>query len=558
MAHISVSNLEYAHPGGDTLFAEVSFTVAPGSHAALIGNNGVGKTTLMRVLAGELGAADGDASIGGEVRYMAQDVGVSASDVGQTTVRDMLIECMPEPGRTIGRDLADAERSVTAAGEGDVDTSMALAEAIGAWSDCGGYQAEADWDATLQRVVRSGLDEVGARLASQLSGGERKQIVLDLLFNSNADVLLLDEPDNYLDVPAKHWLEKRITATDKTVLLISHDRELLANATNRVVTLEAFGAWVHGESYASYNEARDARQQRLGDALERWNDEERRLYRFYKIMKERAKLNDGNAPRANAAETRWKKFVAAGPPPPPALDQKVKMRLKGGDSGRRVVSLASLELPDLLFAFSGEIFFGERIGLIGPNGSGKTHLLRLLAGEPHSVGVEHHGVLKLGARVEPGLFTQINNNPAFDGRTTIEPVLERQGNHERAMRSLARYGLAGHERQPYETLSGGQKARLEILCLELDGHNLLLLDEPTDNLDIDSAIALEGALESFEGTVIAVSHDRAFLTTFDRFWMLDHDGKAWSLPDWETGRQALTRADQVSKIKFAKQLTEDL
>ncbi len=557
MAHVSVSNLEYAHPGGETLFTEVSFTVAPGSHAALIGNNGVGKTTLMRILAGELPAAEGDAAIGGEVRYMAQDVGVSAADTGQTTVRDMLVECMPEPGRTIGRALTAAERAA-ADNSDDVDASMVLAEAIGAWADCGGYQAEADWDATLMRVVRSGLDDVGPRLASQLSGGERKQIVLDLLFSSDADVLLLDEPDNYLDVPAKRWLEQKIKTTDKTVLMISHDRELLANATNRVVTLEAFGAWVHGESYASYGQAREARQQRLGDAVQRWKDEERRLYRFYKIMKERAKLNDGNAARANAAETRWKKFVEAGPPPPPAPDQKVKMRLRGGDSGRRVVSLASLELPDLLFAFTGEIFFGERVGLVGPNGSGKTHLLRLLAGEPHSVGVDHDGVLKLGARVEPGLFTQINNNPEFEGRSTIEPVLEREGNHERAMRALSRYGLAGHERQPYETLSGGQKARLEILCLELDGHNLLLLDEPTDNLDIDSAVALESALEGFEGTVVAVSHDRAFLSTFDRYWMLDHDGMAWALPDWATGLQAVTNPEAVARIKFAKQLTDDL
>jgi len=233
------------------------------------------------------------------------------------------------------------------------------------------------------------------------------------------------------------------------------------------------------------------------------------------------------------------------------------MRLRGGDSGRRVVSLTSLELPDLVFAFTGEIFFGERIGLIGPNGSGKTHLVRLLAGDQSTGAVEHSGVVKLGARVEPGLFTQINNSPEFEGRTTIEPVMDRHGNHERAMRALARYGLAGHERQLYDTLSGGQKARLEILCLELDGHNLLLLDEPTDNLDIDSAIALEQALEAFEGTVVAVSHDRAFLSTLARYWMLNHDGFAWSLPDWETGLQAVSQPDAIDKIKLAKQLTDD-
>ncbi len=550
MANISVSNLEYAHPGGTTLFTEVSFTVAPGAHAALIGNNGVGKTTLMRVLAGELPAADGDASTGGQLRYMAQDVGVGEAT---TTVREMLIDCSPEPLRSVGHKLLAAEPAAAEAADGDHEPAMALAEVIGEWADVGGYQAEAEWDATLSRVVRSGLNEVGGRLTTQLSGGERKQIVLDLLFNSDAQVLLLDEPDNYLDVPAKRWLEETIRASGKTVLMISHDRELLARATNRVVTLEAFGAWVHGESYASYPEAREARQKQLGDALDRWKDEERRLYRYYKLMKQRAAISPDMAARANAAESRWERFVDAGPPPPPAPDQKVKMRLTGGDSGRRVVSLATVELPDLLWPFTAEVFFGERLGLVGPNGSGKTHLLRLLAGES----IDHSGTVRLGARVNPGLFTQINDNPAFLGRNTIEPVMDRLGNHEAAMRSLGRYGLSNNERQTYDTLSGGQKARLEILCLELDGHNLLLLDEPTDNLDIDSAEALEGALEGFEGTVIAVSHDRQFLSTFDRFWMLGHDGFTWALPDWETGLAAVIAPGQVADIKLAKPLTDD-
>ncbi len=565
MAHISVSNLEYAHPGGTTLFAEVSFSIPPGTHAALIGDNGVGKTTLLRILAGELPSADGDATVGGEVRYMAQDVGVGYDDLdtgaephsgrsaGWTTVREMLLDCSSEPVRSVGRRLVAAERRA-ADNPADSEAAMAMAQAIGEWSDCGGYQTEAHWDATLTRVVRAGLETVGDRLTTELSGGERKQIVLDLLFSSDAKVLLLDEPDNYLDVPAKRWLETTIRSSPKTVLMISHDRELLATATNRVVTLEAFGAWVHGESYATYPAARRARQRRLGDALQRWKDEERRLFRHYKIMKQRASISADMAARANAAESRWQRFVDAGPPPPPAPEQKVTMRLRGGDSGRRVVSLLSAELPDLLFPFSAEVYFSERLGLIGPNGSGKTHLLRLLAAES----VDHDGVVKLGARVRPGLFTQINDNPAFLGRTAIEPVMERTGNYERSMQALGRYGLSANQRQPYETLSGGQKARLEILCLELDGHNLLLLDEPTDNLDIDSAQALEAALETFEGTVVAVSHDRAFLSTFDRFWMLGHDGLAWALPDWDTGLTAVLNPDRVEAIKLAKSLTDEL
>ncbi|MDH4277138.1 MAG: ATP-binding cassette domain-containing protein [Acidimicrobiia bacterium] len=561
MGHIAVSDLGYAHPGGSMLFTEVSFNLSPGAHAGLIGNNGVGKTTLMRILAGELEPTEGDANLGGRVRYMAQDVGVGPSAPSATssvgTVREMLIDCSPEPLRSIGRRLLTAEAAAAdGTGAAGQDAAMNLAELIGEWSDCGGYLAEAEWDATLSRVVRSNLDDVGQRLTTQLSGGERKQIVLDLLFSSDADVLLLDEPDNYLDVPAKRWLEELIRTTRKTVLMVSHDRQLLRDCTNRIVTLEAFGAWVHGESYATYPAAREARQRQLGDALGRWKDEERRLYKFYKEMKFKASYNADMAGRANAAESRWERFVAAGPPPPPAPEQNVRVRLRGGDSGRRVVALDAVELPDLVFPFSDEVYFGERLGLVGPNGSGKTHLLRLLAGHP----ITHSGTVKLGTRVEAGLFTQVNDNPELTGGTVLDPVMARVGNHERAMGALARYGLAsavaGTSAQSYETLSGGQKARLEILCLELDGHNLLLLDEPTDNLDIDSAEALESALDTFEGTVIAVSHDRAFLANFDRFWMVGHDGFVHTLPDWESALAAVTKPTAVDGIKLAKLLTE--
>ena len=129
-----------------------------------------------------------------------------------------------------------------------------------------------------------------------------------------------------------------------------------------------------------------------------------------------------------------------------------------------------------------------------------------------------------------GTFTQINDRPDFLGREAVDIVKERTRDEEKSMRSLARYGLANHARQEFETLSGGQKARLEVLCLELEGHNVLLLDEPTDNLDVESSEALEKALDGLEGTVVAVSHDRTFLASLDRFIMINDDGAVWSLP----------------------------
>ena len=521
MSHIAVSNLAYAHPGGDLLFSGVSFRVDGGRHAGLIGANGVGKTTLLRILAGELEAADGDVAHGGRALYMAQDVGL-----GGGTMRELLLSVAPARVREAGRALLAAERS----GDG-----IALGEAIGTWSDLGGYELEGQWDAACRRIVRAGLDDVGDRASTEVSGGERKRLVLELLFGSDAQVLLLDEPDNFLDVPAKRALEEQIRATRKTVLLISHDRELLTAACDTLVTLEGNDAWVHGGSYATYPEARERRQQQMGDRLERWRAEEKRLRELVRTFKERAKYYESWAPRAKAMESRWKRFVDEGPPPAPVTDQHIQVRLRGGDSARRVFDFRRLSVDGLVEPFDEEIHFGERVGVIGPNGTGKTHLIRLLAGED----VPHGGQLVLGPRVSPGLFTQLNARPDFAGRPLLDIVVERTKSMERAMQGLARYGLVEAARRSYETLSGGQKARLEILCLEAEGHNLLLLDEPTDNLDIDSSEALERALDGFEGTVVAVSHDRAFLRRLDRFLLLDHDGSVHVLPDPDAALAAI-------------------
>jgi ATPase subunit of ABC transporter with duplicated ATPase domains len=176
--------------------------------------------------------------------------------------------------------------------------------------------------------------------------------------------------------------------------------------------------------------------------------------------------------------------------------------------------------------------------LIGPNGTGKTSLMRLIAGER----VDAHGEVLVGNRVSSGLFTQLNARQEFDAATALEVARRRTGAIEPAMNGLARYGLQYAARQPCATLSGGQRARLELLCLELEGHNLLLLDEPTDNIDIESCEALERALDEFEGTILASSHDRVFLRTLDRFLLFDHDGSVVHLPDADAALEALAGA----------------
>jgi ATPase subunit of ABC transporter with duplicated ATPase domains len=560
MSHLAVSGLAYAHPGGDLLFSEVSFRVAPGRHAGLVGTNGVGKSTLMRILAGELSATDGEAVHGGRLLHMRQDVGL---DIPGQTIRDLLTTLAPGALREAGERVAESERRLA---EGELEAGLALGEAIGDWSALGGYEHEAQWDSSCRRIVRSGFAELADRPAATLSGGERKQLVLDLLLGSDADVLLLDEPDNFLDVPAKLALERRVRESRKTILMISHDRAVLSGAVGSIVTLEGSGAWVHGEGYATYPAARRARQERMGDAVKRWHDEEKRLREQVRIWKERAKYSDVLAPRANAMETRWKRFVAEGPPPAPVIDQAISVRIRGADSARIVLDLRGFGIRGmatpsggdgvdgwLVRPFSEEIHFGERVGVIGPNGGGKTALMRALAAAE-----EDGDVLRLGPRVSPGFFTQLQSRADWIGRPVLEITLEHvTGPHppQAAMGALARYGLADAARRSYDVLSGGEKARLEVLVLELEGHNLLLLDEPTDNLDIDSSEALEAALDGFTGTVVAVSHDRAFLRALDRFLMVLHDGTTLAFPGYEPALEALLAPERAAEVRLAKPLS---
>ena len=545
MSSIIVSELEYGPPGSDQLFFDVSFKVTAGEHAAIVGANGVGKSTILRILSAQIEADGGEFSLGGTMLNMTQDVGMSRPD---DTLREMLIEVAPNALRTAGRALVAAEKALA----DGTDDGMGYATALSDWGDLGGYELETKWQASAQRSVKSQIDDLSTRLVSELSGGERKRLVLDLLLTSGADVLLLDEPDNYLDIPTRAWLEEQIKVCRSTILMVSHDRTLLERCATKIVVIEGSGCWVHGGSYVTFPEAREKRQALLGDDLKRWNDEERRLFQHMKIMKQRAAQNFKNATKANGAETRWEKFVAAGPPPPPVADQQIYVRLRGADAARRVAKLESVSIANLFLPFSEEIHHGERVALIGPNGTGKTHLLRVLSGqnEPDT------GKITFGPRTSVGVFTQINNRPDFIGRECLAIVLDRISEEERAMKTLARYGLVNNARQKFETLSGGQKARLEILRLEIEGHNVLLLDEPTDNLDIESSEALEHALDGFEGTVVAVSHDRSFLAQFDRFIMITDDGEVYALPDFDIALKGLTEPDKLASLRLAKPLHE--
>ncbi|MEA4943486.1 MAG: ATP-binding cassette domain-containing protein [Propionicimonas sp.] len=613
MPHLDINGVSYTLPDGRPLLNDISFRVGDGARVALIGPNGTGKTTLLRIISGELPAEQGSVSASGRLAVMSQFIGKLRDT---RTVRDLLASVAPERVRTAVRALDAAELAMMEID--DEATQLAYAQALADFGDADGYEYESTvWDTVTTSALGVPFRRAQYREVNTLSGGEQKRLVLEALLAGPEEVLALDEPDNYLDVPAKLWLERRLVESGKTVLLISHDRELLSSVPTAIVTLEpgpaGATAWTHPGTYRSWGEAREARNARLEELRRRWDEEHAKLKALVLMYKQKAAYNADLASRYQAAQTRLAKFEQAGPPELVVTQHQVRMRLRGGQTARRAVVCEQLELripPDhpgsapgdpgphnpagdplapadpsalgsagaphrdavhrhpslpttdvLMAPFDLTVWFGERVAVLGSNGSGKSHFLRLLAAggsrpdaEHEPVGdvaaepVVHTGLAKLGSRVRPGWFAQTHQHPQLAGRTLLE-ILHRGDAHrpgmgrEEASRALDRYGLVYAAEQTYDTLSGGQQARLQILLLELSGATLLLLDEPTDNLDLHSAEALEEAIAGFEGTVIAVTHDRWFARWFDRFLVFGTDGRVTEHdePVWDEPRVRSSR-----------------
>jgi ATPase subunit of ABC transporter with duplicated ATPase domains len=530
MGHVEAGHLSHALPDGRVLLDDVSFRVGDGTVAALVGPNGAGKTTLLRLITGDISPQSGAVTASGGLGVMRQFVGSIRDSM---TVRDLLLSISAPRLREAAARLDAAELAMME--RDDEPTQMRYATALAEWGDAGGYEAEVHFDACCVAAIGIGYDRCQWREVATLSGGEQKRLVLESLLRGKDEVLLLDEPDNYLDVPGKIWLEQQLAATAKTVLLVSHDRELLAACAERIITVEDRHVWVHGGGFSTYAQARRDRNERLDELRRRWDEEHEKLRQLMLMYKQKASYNDAMASRYQAAVTRLRKFEEAGPPELAPKEQSVRMRLRGGRTGKRAVICEGLELTGLMRPFDLEVWYGERVAVLGSNGSGKSHFLRLLAGDD----VAHAGIARLGARVVPGMFAQTHARPDLADRTPLDLLMtEHALLINEAMSALARYELQVCARQPFGTLSGGQQARLQILLLELAGSTALLLDEPTDNLDLASAEALQEGLESYAGTVIAVTHDRWFAKSFDRFLVFGADGDVYEStgPIWDETR----------------------
>jgi len=532
MGHIDIASVEYSLSDGRVLLNDVSFRVGDGAKVALIGPNGSGKTTLIRMICGDISPDEGTVASTGGLGVMRQFIG-SVRD--ETTVRELLISVAPVRIRGAAAKIIETEKYMNEVA--DEKSQMEYAQAIIDWGDCGGYDFEVIWDKCCTEMLGKPFEEVADRKVNTLSGGEQKKLVLRALLEGPEEVLLLDEPDNYLDVPSKRWLEKVIGETKKSVLFISHDRELLQNTATRIVALEqgVFGnsAWVHGGKFDTWHAARKARNERFAELLLRWEEAHEKLIELVKTLQVQAANSPAMASKYHAMQTRLRKFEEAGAPEAPPVEQDVKVGLRGGRTGLRALTFEQVAIKSgsgefLTQPFDFEVFFGDRIAILGKNGTGKSHFFRMISGD---ASLEYTGNFKIGARVEIGYFAQTHSHPEFEGKSLLEILWETYSLQLGPAKSVLRkYEIDKQAEQKFTSLSGGQQARFQILLLELSGSTLLLLDEPTDNLDLASAESLEHALDQYEGTVLTVTHDRWFTRGFNRFLVFGADGRVYESP----------------------------
>ena len=514
MTQISVSNagIEF---GASRIFQGVTFTVARGSRWGIIGRNGSGKTTLFRLITGDQQPTEGTVSRQPGIRFALleqhRDFGGAKTvwEAGAGELAELLV---------LEQALAKQADLLAQAGENTTPQMLAKYDHdLERFDREGGYTLAPRVDAILQGL---GFDPESARTqpVEQLSGGERGRLGLARQLVSAADVLLLDEPTNHLDLETTRWLEDYLRNTDKTVLLISHDRTFIANVADHILHLEGDSAVTYTGGYESFVVQREER--RL--AQQRAFDKQRKV-----IASEedyiRRNIAGQNSKQAKGRRKRLSRVPRLSGPTTEegsSLGLRLDLSERGGDQVAVARDLTlGVEGRTLIEHFTATIQRGDIVGFIGPNGSGKSTLLRALMGE-HPL---TSGELKLGGSIQPGYYRQ-DMTQVPRGRSLYEVISELRPRWERRQvhGHLAKFGFSGEEAQRRaDNLSGGEQARVALAMMVLTRANFLLLDEPTNHLDIESVEALEDALSEYEGTILLVSHDRAMLEALtSRVWVL--------------------------------------
>lgn len=501
--------------GGDFVLDKVDFRVEKGDKIGLIGRNGTGKSTLFKLITGEVEPDGGtiERMRKAKISYLAQLPDLDPTDTVFDTVMHSFSEMLE-----LEKSLMDLEQSMGNAGE------EALAEYDKRREDFefrGGYEFRTSIERVLHglgfRVKDYGLS-VGA-----LSGGQLARLMLALALLEEAELLLLDEPENHLDLEAREWVEAYLKDFDKAVVIISHDRLMLNSVATRIVEVERSKLNLYIGNYDAHLEQKALQLEQLHKAYGRQQDliekEQKWIERFrYKARKAKqvqsrvkrlAKLDKIDAPKKDSDGIRLKTAEV----------------VRSGQVVLDAVGMAkSYDTLTLYKNVSFQIQRGERVCIIGPNGTGKTTMLRQLAG----ILPDAKGDVSVGHKVKLGYFEQQHEGLNEEATVLNELCTVPSDMSQEQLRTyLGRFLFTGDDVfQTISTLSGGERSRVAIAKLLLSEANVLLLDEPTNHLDIDSREALEAALDSFTGTMVIVSHDRALIDRFADRLILVEGGKA--------------------------------
>ncbi len=524
------------------IFAELSWAIDDRARSGLIGPNGAGKSSLLRIISGDLQADSGavQRQPGTRVGYLPQQVTLPAG----RSLLETAMELPPALAEVEGR-LAQVEARLAepAVYNHERRLTHVLAQqerALADYERLGGAQHQGRVRSLLAHL---GLGEADYDLPCEaLSGGQKKLVALTRLAVARPEVLLLDEPDNHLDLVARRRLEAFIRDYEGAVIIVSHDRWLLDEVVTEIVELEAGALKIWAGNYSWYATQRELARLRQQQQYTAQQKRIRQIEEAIKRFEHWAHITED--PRHKRKARHRRRMLERMEEKGEMIEKVVERRqLQAEFSGWRG-STKALEITGLAMGYDDDLLFvdldlllrhGERVGLIGPNGAGKSVLFRLVLGEETPL----EGQIRIGPGTQPGYYAQDHETLGpWLQRSPLERVRDiRPMSENDAVAFLLKYQFHYEQlRLPVAALSGGERSRLQLATLVLERPNLLLLDEPTNNLDIPTAEVLETALADFNGAILAISHDRYFLErTVDRIVELrdgELTGHAGGYSDW--------------------------